>query len=652
MIAFAMAVVIAPNAQAATAEELAAQISALQSQLASLQGQLGGTTTTTTTSTTTSVAACAGVTFTRNLTLGSTGTDVKCLQALLNSAADTAVATTGVGSAGNETEYFGGLTKTAVIKFQNKFAAEVLTPVGLTAGTGFVGAQTRVKLNAMLAGTSTTTTGTTTGTTTTTTTTTTSGKEGEFSATLSSTPATGQDAEEGETGVAVMGIKIKATGSAIDIQRVTLKFDAKPYKYFDKVALYDGSTVVAEADLDADSVSKVDSTDYRITLANFENKFTVAENATKTMTVKVDVVDNMDEDYLDDTVNISLATDSAIRGVDEAGLNQYGGDTDITRRIDMAESATEDATLTVTSNDDTPLDRNVIADTDKEISDATLLVFDVEAKDDDITITDMNDIAIDASYATSTVDTVYLYNDSNEVIGESDVEDGTVSFTDLDETVKDGDTATFTLKFDKDIDADDSFQAGETVSATVDAATNIVAEGSDGDELDDTQYDGSAEGNLAYLYEVGPIFTISTISTSTKAATDSTDEAISATFKVVVEAQGDDVFLVKNGSDSAFDIQYTLDDGASSATGVSLTYTKPSGTTEVTGDGGTFYKVSEGDSITFSVAATKVVGTAGYYDLRMEGINWATSEDEDFDQYTSVYMADQSDWISDAEYLQ
>jgi peptidoglycan hydrolase-like protein with peptidoglycan-binding domain len=56
-------------------------------------------------------------TFTRSLTLGSTGTDVKALQQYLNTKGYT-VSLTGPGSIGNETNYFGPATQRAVIKFQ------------------------------------------------------------------------------------------------------------------------------------------------------------------------------------------------------------------------------------------------------------------------------------------------------------------------------------------------------------------------------------------------------------------------------------------------------------------------------------------------------------------------------------------------------
>src|SRR3989344_6657622 len=114
-------------ASALTVAELQAQIVALQAQLNLLLGQQSTT----------------GYTFSADLKLGSTGADVKNLQTVLNQDSATQVAASGVGSSGSETEYFGSLTKAAVVKFQNKYASDVLSPVGLSAGTGYVGSMTR-----------------------------------------------------------------------------------------------------------------------------------------------------------------------------------------------------------------------------------------------------------------------------------------------------------------------------------------------------------------------------------------------------------------------------------------------------------------------------------------------------------------------------
>ena len=70
--------------------------------------------------------------------------DVYCLQKLL----------AGQGSdiypEGLITGNFGPFTQQAVIRFQEKYASEILSPLGLQKGNGFVGAKTRAKLNQFL----------------------------------------------------------------------------------------------------------------------------------------------------------------------------------------------------------------------------------------------------------------------------------------------------------------------------------------------------------------------------------------------------------------------------------------------------------------------------------------------------------------------
>ncbi len=87
--------------------------------------------------------------FTRDLTFGSIGEDVKALQKLLNSKGFI-LASEGPGSPGNETDFFGRLTRDKVIKFQEHYKNEILAPINLQKGTGYVGFYTRTKINSLI----------------------------------------------------------------------------------------------------------------------------------------------------------------------------------------------------------------------------------------------------------------------------------------------------------------------------------------------------------------------------------------------------------------------------------------------------------------------------------------------------------------------
>ena len=77
--------------------------------------------------------------FLKNLRLGMKNSDVLELQNRLISE--------GFLTASSSTGYFGRITRLAVIAYQERFISNILTPLSLEKGTGFVGPYTRGKLN-------------------------------------------------------------------------------------------------------------------------------------------------------------------------------------------------------------------------------------------------------------------------------------------------------------------------------------------------------------------------------------------------------------------------------------------------------------------------------------------------------------------------
>ncbi len=91
-----------------------------------------------------------GYQFTKNMRMGAEHSEVKKLQEFLNSRGYL-VAKVGAGSPGNETTYFGGKTKAALIAFQEAHPETILTSQNITKGTGHFLSYTKAFVNSLLA---------------------------------------------------------------------------------------------------------------------------------------------------------------------------------------------------------------------------------------------------------------------------------------------------------------------------------------------------------------------------------------------------------------------------------------------------------------------------------------------------------------------
>jgi peptidoglycan hydrolase-like protein with peptidoglycan-binding domain len=113
-------------------KQLLERIAALKQEIAELQKQKG------------TAQSCSQ--FYSDLYFGMSGVQVSCLQNFLKrQGAD-------IYPEGYVTGNFGSLTEAAVIKFQEKYASDILTPIGFSKGSGYVGSRTRAKINQILSG--------------------------------------------------------------------------------------------------------------------------------------------------------------------------------------------------------------------------------------------------------------------------------------------------------------------------------------------------------------------------------------------------------------------------------------------------------------------------------------------------------------------
>ena len=595
------------TAKAATVAELQAMIAQLTAQISGLSG--GST-------------ASTGYMFNTNLTVGSTGADVVALQDWLASKGFLSI------PAGTSKGYFGQLTKTAVVAYQ--------ASAGLPA-TGFVGPQTRAKLNAAAPVV------TTPGTVTPTTPGTLSGGEGE----LTNIDAIGGVESSVDEGAEeqVLGAEYEAEDSDVAVERVDVDFDlsgasgsSKLEDYIDSVSLWIDGKKVADADVDeADEDDDV----YSFRFSGLSS--VVKENDKAELYVAVTAVNNIDSDDEATDIEVLIPVDG-IRAVDAAGISETYVDSsessDLTETFSI-ETRTE-GDLDVTEASESPDVSTVQVDEDSETKDVTLFVMDLEADEQDIEITDLP-IALNSSGAgvgeivkevklmqgSKTLDTVSLSSTTATFRN--------VLFEDIDLTVNDGDTET--LKVVATInDIEGAFTTGDSVYVSATSSATWDAEDEEGDSITLTH---SLTGSVISFRNTGVMVTAGdmTQSIQTNVSDVSTDDQGLYSIIFEVEAFEDTAFVelgsaTRGTTESNTGANYTIEDApnsyAATTTGsVSAELTRVSGGS-VDGD---FVRINTGSKATFKLTVYFDPALTALYRLQLYSVNFAgTAIDADSQQ--------------------
>lgn len=601
------------RAQSMTVAELQAVLNQLLDRLQQLQS--GGT-----------IGGVCSYTWTRSLGQGSTGTDVMRLQQFLNTSPDTRLAVSGAGSPGMETQYYGPITASAVSKFQVKYRATVLTPIGLVNPTGYFGPMSRAEANRLCNDTIVIPPGDDDddngGNL--------QGGAGSLDDFRLVTSINNEEVGEGENDIEVLGLEFEADGSDVEVLAVTVDFDQVTADddfedYADEVSIWlDGEEY---ATVDADEFD--DDNDYRDTIT-LDRGAIVREGDVGELVVAVSGVNNLDSDYEGDRWEVVIDN---VRFRDALGASISDSQMDnLSRDFSFEEfAASAGLEVRVRSGDDDINDTQMIeVSTDDSTDDVPVLSFLVEVEgDSEIEVEDMSvNIETTGGDIDDIVSAAYLYLEGDEV-GSVNINDNdnTITFDDLDLTLDSDETYEFEVALD--ILAADNYSSGATVDVDV-LASNVDAwdmEDEQGDDVSDSDRRGSASADAHTLLTQGVGLELVDSSTQ-EVYNSSTPSSSYGQFRMVldVRAVGDTIYVPQTA---------TRDNAASTSAGLTYYFENGDGDEYAAGSGthsftrvsggnieGNFVRINEGQTARFELVATLNPDDFGQYRAQMVSVGW------------------------------
>jgi hypothetical protein len=575
-----------PAAKAAdTSADLQAQITALLAQIAALQAQAGG-------------SASASTTFTRDLTIGSSGADVTALQNWLIKG--------GFAIPAGATGYFGAQTAAALAKYQ--------ASVGISPAAGYFGPITRAKVNGSAGGT-----GTGTGTST--------GGLSGGEANLTDFNLRGEDAtgDEGEEGVDLATAEFDVEDGDVKVERIELTasstnnstLEDRPWKYFDTITVMaDGKEI---GDVDASDKDEWDGDDGVYTISFTGLDYQVDEDETAKITFSADIADSIDDADIAGQDFVLYVDENGVRAVDGEGIQQYTGDSSasgIQESVTFGFGAEDNGDLTVKSNSDDPDASILVGDASDESDDFEVFKFDIDNDSDADTI--INDITIGVTTGNTTsaeniIRTATLEIDGDEFDG--DIGSTTIDFDDLDLAIDGNDRVTGTLTV--------TLKANPVATTVVftAAGSSMDAEGADSGDTSTVTSSQSSSTHTVALQGVA----LEAVSTSQSVVTPGTSASStygSYTIKFDVTAIEDDAYIASTTATSGtVGVTYAV---AGSATYAGTQTALLSSTADYVSASG-YYVVREGDTETFTLTVTLNPTPAGTFEVDLSSVRFNDS---------------------------
>jgi len=550
-----------------------AQIQALLAQLNALKG--------------TSVST----TFTRDLTIGSQGTDVTALQNFL--------ASKGFSVPAGATGYFGTQTKAALASYQ---AANGIAPAA-----GYFGPATRAKVNASGSVVTPTPTPTpdTTGTL----------KGGEADLKKYDFRREDSDGSEGASGVEVATATFDVEGGDIRVERIELTAAAtntslskQPWKYFDRlVILADGKQMGTKDVSNRKNWDEVSDGVYRVNVTGL--KQIVRDNKSAELTFVFDISDNIDTANLDQEFTFSVAN-NGIRAVDAAGIQQYTGNASDIATFGF--SSEENGKIAIQSSKNDPDTSILVADDAKESDEYAVFAFDLKnSQNADAIINDLTINVADLNGGVSATDVIRratLKVGKTKYVG--DVRASSIEFKDMN----------------LDIDGEDEITPTLFITLVRNAPATSVSFSITGDDIeaegaisgDDSIVTGTQSSETHQVAMAGIVVESVSVAQSSHTPGSSTSASNGQyTIKFDVTALDEDAYISKTAATSTpSGIQFSIGGNEAYEGAVSALVTSSA---KVSGD---YYIVREGTTKTFTLTVVLDPTTAGTFYVNATGVTF------------------------------
>lgn len=577
-------------------------------------------------------------TWTRSLGQGATGSDVMRLQRFLNSSPDTALAVSGVGSAGMETQYYGPLTAAAVSKFQVKYRSQVLTPLGLVNPTGYFGPSSMAQANRLCAGSVVVPPSDTSEVL--------RGGAGSLSDSRLIAGITNEEVGEGENDVEVFGLELRPQGSDIEIIAVTLDFDAVGHsanrlnRHADDVSIHVNGKEYAT--IDADEFTSRNGMRKSITL---DRGAIIRQGKTGELVVMVSGINNLDSSRVGDRFEVRV---DSVRFRDAQGAIVTENSMDnLSRTFSFVEFAESTGLGFVVRNGDSAVNnaRVIQVSSNSRTRDEAVLSFVVDTKGESDLMID--ELRVNATTTGGTLDDIvsaaYLYMDGKRV-GSRSITSASeqIVFNNLDLRLDAGNDYDFEVRVDIRQADGVNYASGATIDMDVTTTDRNawVVEDERGDNVSNANRRGSASSDAHTLATEG--VTVSLVSTQTKEVYNSSNSSASyGEFRMIIDvnAIGGTVYVAEsatrdNSPSSAHGATYYFESGSGGeyASGnSSASFSRISGGSVENG----FVRINEGQTARFELVTTLDPTDFGQYRTQLVSVGWNDTAATP-DAYTSV----------------